>query len=312
MNLEPDRPIMPLWFGIGIHRALGEYYDPSTPRDPRLGLESFENFCKEETRKYESREGTIWQDTLGQFRDHEQMGFGMLEHYFEWCKKEDEKDGGFEVVWTEREYFVRVPDTRAIYSFRVDALLRDAHGRFWVLDHKTTAQIPERFGWLDKDEQIGSYIWALQILLGIRIEGFYYNMLRKKVPQPLTLLKSGYPSANKQQDTTFAYAKKELREYYPDGIPRYYKDFLDHLRTKGNRFFHREPIRRNQKELENLGRVIQAEVVEMIDPKVSITRNPTRWNCQGCAFDTPCTSKWEDSDWQFILQHAFRAKEHLQ
>jgi hypothetical protein len=312
MDLEPDRPVMPLWFGIGIHRALGAYYDPCTPRHPGLGLETFRQFCHDEVLKYEDREGILWQETRQQFEEHEALGIAMLEHYFDWCEKEDGRDGGFEVIWVEREFFIRIPGVEAIYSFRVDGLLRDAHGRFWVLDHKTSVQIPDRFDWLDKDEQVGSYLWALQILLGIQIEGFYYNMLRKKAPRPLTLLKSGHLSANKQQDTTFSHAKRQLQEFYPDGIPRYYKDLLDHLRAKGNRFFHRQIVRRNQKELANLGRVIAAEAKDMITPTVEITRNPTRWNCSGCPFVAPCTSKWEDSDWRFILDHAFRPKEHLE
>lgn len=313
-NLEPDRTPLPLWFGTGIHKALDVYYEPSTPRDPMLALDEFRDFCALSRKAYEAVEGELWVEQGEFFDEQEALGLGMLDHYFSWCSTQDD----FEVVFVEKELLAPVTpkDKRGQdapvlfpvhYSFKPDGLVIDPQGRYWLLEHKTAIQILDSYEWLALDEQIGSYIWGIQKVMGITIEGVIYNVLRKKTPMPLRELKSGHFSVNKQQDTTYEYASNQLRHEYENGvIPEMYQEFLDHLIQKGNRFFKREYCRRNPREIESQENQIYLEASEMINP--AIYRNPSRFNCTGCSFLQPCIAKWEGADYEFIIEALYRKR----
>jgi len=70
------------------------------------------------------------------------------------------------------------------YGGRLDVLMQDADGRYWVLDWKTAARMSgDRDEYLLLDDQITSYVWAMW-LCDIRVAGFLYHEQKKAYPLP--------------------------------------------------------------------------------------------------------------------------------
>lgn len=305
-----------MWFGIGAHIAMAAYYDPSSPRSASVGIDAFEQYCRNWLAASESPsiEDEEW---VAELRD---LGIGVLNTYFTFAQKNDR----FDVIFVEHEYNVDIPGLPGVrYNFRVDGLVVDEHGRVWLLEHKTAASLTEGDQeWLLMDDQVGSYIWALlqtedvqKVLADLgkdSIEGVFYNSLRKKKPQQLRVLQSGLYSAAKNQDTTFDIAYAQLCEEYGKGkVPVKYHELLRILRDKetemGNNFVKREFVRRNQYEIRKIGEFMREEVLDMIN-NPTIYRSPSRINCSGCPFVGPCLSKWEGGDYKFIIENNYRVR----
>jgi len=320
-NLEPKKPVTPLWFGTGIHEALAAYYDPEVgqpvgtgntylkkgigilqraPRDPDYGIFVFENFVD----GWLTSLGEPSEDQYLWAKENRELGLGMLGNYFKWARIND----NFEVIWVEKEFKVEIPGMPGIsYSFRCDGLIKTKH-HTWLLEHKTTAQFPDQTEWLMMDDQCGSYLWGLtQLDPPVYAEGVVYNELKKKTPQPLRSLMSGGFSVNRSQDTTFNLAVETLRSEYGK-IPKHYWEFLDFLKYKPDNFIKRTPVRRNRKEIELLGGMLRHEVLDMLD-NPSIYRSPSRINCSSCPFIAPCILRWEGGDFQYLLDIEFQERE---
>lgn len=305
-NLETIKPITPLWFGIGMHEALGAYYHPSqTQRSYSVAADALTRYVNEWIESIESPT----EDNVEWANFQEQLGLGMLDYYCNVYAPPKDEELGMEVLWVEKEFIVEVPGMPGVtYSFRVDGLVRDKDGRIWILEHKTAAQLYEDEEWLSLDDQCGSYLWGLtQLPEPIYAEGVIYNTLRKAVPHAPYWLKSGRYSMNKQASTTYLLALKTFREHYGK-VPKMYWDYLDFLKYQPDKFCKRTPVRRNRRELAALGESLRYEVLDMVNDPF-IYRSASRINCQGCPFIAPCQVKWEGGDEHFLLNTAYRPRE---
>jgi hypothetical protein len=191
-----------------------------------------------------------------------------------------------------------------VYAGRLDVLAQDEFGDLWIIDWKTARAIPDDHSFLELDDQIGSYVWALNIL-GIPVRGFVYHEQRKGYPQP--------PKRNKQKrlgcwysvaknqdvdyDTYFATVVEHDNEAFVQG---YYNEMLEYLRGEGaTEYYHREQVHKDRDELEEIGLNIGWEALEMTDSNLRIYPSPGRFSCTTCAFRQPClaTNKREDADY---------------
>lgn len=174
-----------LWFGIGIHEALAQWYLKGKKRGPHPA-ETFDvwagdeiNFAK--TYLDETFDEPVWLDA------HE-LGIAMLEEYVSAYGK----DSQWDIISVEQPFRVRITRQKrpvAYFASRWDGVLRDAgDGKIYLLEHKTAAQIVTAY--LELDDQGGSY-WAVASQLlrakGIlkpndHISGIIYNFLRKAKP----------------------------------------------------------------------------------------------------------------------------------
>lgn len=313
-NRESVKPVENLWLGSGFHEGAGAYYDPDTPRKLSVAIDMFDLYCDEWKKTVElTDELATW---LLEMRT---LGHAMLKNYVDFAKTND----AFDVIWVEREFHVPLYDAEGtwiqsndgryiVYSFRVDALVIDKHGRLWVLEHKTTAQFFSNTDWLMMDDQPGSYLWCLHRLADedsavfgqpiTRIEGVIYNWVKKKIPAvPQELVKGGF-SVAKNQDTTAEIVKDTFGLAYGPYAKweKKYKEFYQYVKQKENNFVRREPVRRNQKELSHLWQSLLFEVWEMVN-EPAIYRNPSSFNCGTCPFIHPCLVRWEGGDYEGVL-----------
>jgi hypothetical protein len=197
------------------------------------------------------------------------------------------------------------------YGGRIDAVIVDNYGRFWVFDWKTAASLTAmgEDDYLWWDDQITSYCWALWTL-GVDIAGFIYAEIKKSYPLEPEPLKNTYQgrrySTNKQQvydyDIYLTTIQENDQEAYEAG---FYDKFLEHLKSPDNAFGRRHEIHRTDKELEIAGYNIYLEALEMTDSDLRIYPAPGRFACRTCAFAGPCLSKNRGEDFQYELDSSY-------
>jgi hypothetical protein len=152
-------------------------------------------------------------------------------------------------------------------------------------------------------------------MLGIKVRGFIYHEQRKAYPQP--------PKMNKQRrlGCLFSVAKNAPLEYnlylqtvmekdreaYEQGN---YDEILEYLQNEGVAYYARYQIYKSHEELEEVGRNIGYEALDMIDPNLRIYPSPGRFGCSFCAFRQPCLEQNAKGDYQYALDTMFEKMEH--
>ena len=208
----------------------------------------------------------------------------MLKVYPEWAATVDD----FVVVNTEQRNQIRLNNTvpGLFFSFRYDLLVK-RNDEYWLMDFKTTKQLPNNADWLLINNQAIAYQWAAEEVFGVPIAGIMYTYVRKKKPTVPKLLKSGRISKDKRIITTAQTYKNALDEHRLA-----YSDYTDHLNYIDSMlsewFFRRFELRasKKQKQLHKKRVIKLAEL--MIDPDTYIYPSPNRMKCAACDFKTPC------------------------
>lgn len=316
-------------FGSAFHAAMQTYYDPKRWTEDREivaleALAAFHSLCAEQKKQVLTiRSGGLAIEVEQDFNERRTLGEGMLKHYFKWAPNNDR----FTPVKAEIEFEVPIPVYHdgvrpwpigfasnlggnltfhghlVVYQGRLDLIVVDAFGDFWIIDHKTAAALKD-ISWLTLDDQVTSYCWAMQ-QLGVKTRGFLYSETAKRFPDEPIVLKNGELSRNKQQDTTYEVYLAALQKGGYDLTA--YGDFLEYLKDNPKQFIRRTPIYRSEKELEAQGRRIFLEAIDMLnDP--SIYPNPSAWNCNGCFYRQPCTATQDGSDVQFLLDNLYKKR----
>ena len=274
-----------LWFGIGIHQALAEWYLKGKRRGPHPAV-TFSDWCGEEiafAKSYltETFEEPVWLDA----RD---LGIAMLEGYVEqWGK-----DSRWQIISTEQpfEIAIRQGKTAVIFKSRWDGVFRDlATGRILLLETKTASQVATAY--LELDDQGGSY-WAVAgrvlrvngvLKKGEEIDGIQYNFLRKAMPD------------ERERDAQGLYLNQNGSVSKKQPPPLSVRP---------------EPIMRNAGEIATAAPRIADEVAWMNAIRsgiLPVTKTPTR-DCPRCPFWGPCTLHEQGSDaYQTLLRSALRS-----
>jgi len=309
-NYEPEIVAKPLNFGTAIHAALEAFYDPQAFKNMGyesrvgIGLGSFLKTIKEQKATHLRIRGA--EDLAFEIEDdYEQqsaLGIGMLQNYFSWARTND----NFIPVYVEIEFEVPIEGLDATYQGRIDLIVQDEFGYYWIVDHKTTSQFGD-VEYLALDEQCGSYVWAIKKAIGIDIKGIIYNEIRKAVPEGPKVLKKGTLSVDKGANTTYELFLQACKNL--DQPTEMYADYLDYLKNNGKQFIRRTKVLKNSNELEVQERRIYLEAVDMIN-NPSIYPNASRFNCMGCSFMQPCIAKQENNieGMQFMLDNLFRKR----
>lgn len=204
------------------------------------------------------------------------------------------------------------------YGGRIDAIFENIEtGEYWIVDWKTAAQLAEesqRKMFLSLDDQITSYVWALNEC-GIRVVGFLYHEQKKAFPQepePMQRRRlNRLFSTNKQIECNADIYERTVKENDPEAYEQgLYDDFIEYLREEGGRFYARYPEHRTEAELRQCSINIYKEAKDMIDPNLSIYPNAGRFNCQYCAFNQPCLEENSEGDVLFTLETMFDKRKY--
>ena len=287
------------------------------------------------------------------YQERVKLGKGMLYYYC--TRVSPEQDKGWKPVRVEVEFLVEIPhpetketiwckcnacwklwtdkfslsvdpatdlgDRRlwqglpVVYGGRLDVLAQDENDDLWIIDWKTARALPKQFAFLDIDDQVGSYPWALRKCLGLNVRGFVYHAQRKGFPQPpqrnrvrrLGCIFSVNKNQEVDYDTYLLTVQKEDAEAFQAG---YYNDMLTFLKNEGAVYFTRHQIHKTDDELEEIERNLGLEVLDMIDPNLRIYPSPGRFGCDFCAFQTPCIEKNTRGDYEYALETGYEKRPH--
>jgi hypothetical protein len=330
----------PLDFGIAYHKAMEVFYDPETwgtfPSDVRaeLAIAAFVAKTNEQRKKYiQANDGQLPDDEIqADFDERVELGKGMIRYHLE--RISPREDGHWRPLRVEIAFQVPIlhPETSepltcsnpacrhpagapVVYAGRIDCLGEDIHGDYWVIDWKTCRALAQRDDFLYLDDQVGSYVWACNVL-GLPVRGFIYHEMKKAYPQPPNMNKvrrlGCIFSKNKQQALSYDIYLETIKEQdadaYANGL---YDDILEWLQgDEATRYYQRFQIHKTAKELEQIGYNIGLEALDMLDPSLRIYPSPGRFHCGNCAFIVPCMGKNNGEDYQYALDTMYDKREH--
>jgi hypothetical protein len=215
--------------------------------------------------------------------------------------------------WNE-DIFARWGGLPVVYEGRIDALVLDKNGGYWILDWKTTMRMMSEDSdvILETDDQVASYCWALRVVLGLNIRGFLYVELRKDFPKPPTRNKttrlgcafSVSKSQGTDHETYRATVMAEDPIAYQNGL---YDEFLEWLKSDGPRFIQVHKVYKPPQTLDNIGHYIYLQARDMIE-EPTIYPSPGRFVCGWCPFQGPCIDATAGRDYEYALNTMYEVK----
>ena len=191
-GLRPLRTKNALWFGIGIHIALAEWYRLGSERGPHPA-DTWREYCNDEKRFIPME---MEEDELKYIEAYD-LGVIMMNGYVE----KYGLDPSWEVIATEQVFAkkiahpVRSPSGKRVllvdYRGTFDGVYRDLNtrtGEIILMEHKTAASIQTNH--LPLDDQAGSYWMVADFTLKAQglikrtemVQGIQYNFMRKATP----------------------------------------------------------------------------------------------------------------------------------
>lgn len=316
-DYEPNRTIRELHFGTAIHSGLEAFYDVKTwhlhnPSSGVILVARAQAAFREAFTPPMNRYGEPERDPeiVTEYNNDVQLGLAMLRDYLYYSLANDNftpiyNEIEFEVVITTLDgspLFCKCHSWPVVYQGRIDMVVRDQYGNYWIVDHKTISKL-DGFDWLDMDPQGISYAWAIQHQLGISVAGVVYNQLLKSSPKEPKLLKSGKLSVDKSQNATYKTFTSAIDKH---GLAvADYTDFLEYLKANERQYYRRIQVQHSQQAYETLGRHVAAEAEEMVNPELAIYPNASNFNCGRCAFRPPCQALHDGSDYEYILEEMY-------
>lgn len=339
----PDSPIKALEFGVAYHAAMETFYNPDTwtesvPSRLAKAIAVFNAECDKQAQKYLKSNNIreLPHEVETDFIERLELGQGMLTYYANHVHPK--MDNWFKPVAVEIPFTVPIenpdlsgtqlfctnspecgqahsnsgPDSTVVYAGRVDMLVEDLrYGGYYIWDHKTAAQLARDDGFLQLDDQIGSYCWALSHVLQLDIRGFIYAECRKDYPREPKLLKrqsGGRAFSTAQTQATSLeifedHISRHDAQAYLDGA---YDDYLAFLKSAdATQFTQRFIIQKSPRELVEIGKNISLEAADMVDSKTRIYPSVGRYTCSTCAFRQPCLNEFMGEDTRYLLESEY-------
>lgn len=201
------------------------------------------------------------------------------------------------------------------YGGRIDCVMEGTDGRIWIFDWKTAAQLAEdRQEFLELDDQIDSYVWALR-QLGVDVAGFVYFEQRKasnEEPEPMKVRRLGRAfSVSKNIACDAATYERVVSDNDPEAYAAgLYDEFIEWLKEHGEHWHASYTIYRNETQTDQTGLKIAMEASEIINPDLLIYPNAGRFNCVTCAFKQPCLSVNDGGDYMYALRTQFERRKY--
>jgi hypothetical protein len=308
-NLEPVGQPYSLDLDRALRDGLAVYYFPGMWEWDRkvvvpLSYAAFERSMRRqrEDRELTAAEEEAWERGLAEGRQ-------LLDHYLAWAPVADR----FWPVRVETDFDVQIPDPstadtdlvspegRAVrYGGRVDLLLVDEYDAYWVMRHRLVERFTET-DLLSLDDELVAACWAWELFyLGMRISGTIHNelLIGGEPPDPAE------PVGRPRAAHAFARARAQHRrmyaqaEYVPPEI----------VVEEGGGMFRRTRIPRSRAALDDLGRRLATEALEMLDAALPLYPTPAPEHCSACDFRAPCLAMNEGADADAILAATYRVR----
>jgi hypothetical protein len=234
----------------------------------------------------------------------------LLTRYFKKWGKEDEK---WKVLSVEEDYEFEVGGFQVV--FKPD-LVVEINDEAWIVDHKTTASIPDEWDPYNmSDFQHLLYVAGMRNA-GYNIKGFIFNYISTKAPKQPYLVKDGSRIAYLAQlatdyDTLWDFAVKNRMSEDPD-----VQEKLAIIRGAPDRFFQRHYLMVPDKAIDNalsdvsdvLYNMHEAEEYEYY-PRHVVAGYGGSMACSKCPYQPICHAELLGIDTKELLLTMYKRKE---
>lgn len=258
------------------------YIDKIIPKEPSIAMERGHTLHGLLELQYQSPPfplpvGTSQEDT------------DLLRRYF---AKWGAEDDNWTILHIEEEFTFTV----GVYSVKfIPDLVIEINGEVWIVDHKTTATIPDEWDPYNMtDFQHLLYVAGLRAL-GYNVKGFLFNYIRTKPPSQPKLIKDGSRIADvRRVDTDYGTLKGFAEEHDMMGdmdvIAR-----LSILNNTADKFFQRHYLLVNDHAVKQMLDDVEGVLLNMEDaealstyPRHVIGNHGGSQACARCPYQTIC------------------------
>lgn len=349
----PNVTAMPLEFGTAFHNALEALYkhvEIDLDIAKSMAYIKFKATIDEQRVNALTHLKNFPDLTVEKLNDEYQerlvLGMGMLKHYNEtflqsfidrfevvaieqkfavpipgiWCSCDDCKLKWRTYLSTFEEPVVDLHGSEFIglpvaLAGKIDLMVRErSTQRIWAIDWKTTTRIAHNHEFLELDEQVSNYLWALN-QIGLNPAGFIYHEQLKAWPEEPEELNRSYKgrkfSTNKNQPTSYELFLSTVKERdplaYGSGL---YDEYLLFLQNEGMVYYQATEIRKSKEELALVGDNLITEASERFNPHLKMYPTPTKYGCLYCEFRQPCIERMRAGDYATTLRSTFSIKPH--
>lgn len=281
--LEPKKKVRPLFLGSWVHACLETHYSQGNWKiGHQLYVDQWNKLFEEERLALRTRGKTIG-PPLPEIVER------IMRSYI-WYNRQD----GWKAKYIEQILEVPTPlivsGKRFVFKGRLDLVIEDEEGLFWLVDHKTASTIPQPNSFHAMDPQLMLYPWAARIQYGIDIAGVIYNYVRSRPPSIPNLNKDGSISRRKIV-TDYPTLFRFLRD---NGFnPNDFAHILLPMQTKSE-LLRRYRLPREQKVTKEI-LLDTLSVVKRIEETKRFTRTITR-DCVRCSYHDLCRSELNGFD----------------
>lgn len=201
------------------------------------------------------------------------------------------------------------------YGGRIDCIMEALDGSLWIFDWKSARTLAEdRQDFLELDDQISSYVWAMR-MLGIDVRGFVYFEQKKAYPEEPDQMKvkrlGRSFSVSKQLAVDAEIYERVVSENDPEAYAAgLYDEHIEWLKEHGSHFHASYTVYRNHIQIEQTGLNIAKEAAEITNPNLLIYPNAGRFSCGSCAFQQPCLSVNDGGDYMYALETQFERRKY--
>lgn len=277
-HLEPKKKVRPLFLGSWIHACLETHYKVG---DWKIGhaeyVAQWDKLFDEEKLALRTRGKTVGPP-------FPELVERIMSSYI-WYTRHDT----FKPFMIEQILEVPTPlivdGRRFIFKGRLDIVMEDEDGLYWLWDHKTASSIPQPTSFHTMDPQLMLYPWAAQIQYGIKITGIIYNYVKSRPPTIPKLNKDGSLSRRKiVTDYPTLYRFLKQNGYDPN-------DFAEILKPmqKRSEFLRRYKLPREVHVTKEI-LLDTLSTVKRIDETKRWTRTITR-DCSRCPYQEICRAE---------------------
>jgi hypothetical protein len=324
-------------FDKALHVALAVYYFPAMDDWNRsivrpLAIQGFERAMLDDRTAYEQA-ATVTDEQDEEWTRFVALGTTVLNRYFDWAAPRDD----FESILADEDIWVPVLDPakpgfelgmldeRPIRYFgRLDQLISDAQDEYWVVRHRVVWDDWAADETLLGDDESIRCQWAVETAYPqLQVAGAIYNELRmvggeggapSAPPRDLRDMTRGVRHLNLRRsphtphgkDLTLPLPREDLNRVYSPAIRPEDRDQI--YQREGDDLIRRTWVRRARATVPKGHLQIVEHVLQVREPDVDISPDPSEEKCAQCAFLKPCSAMYEGADIAPIMASDYRKR----
>lgn len=326
--ISSTRFIKPLEMGSYVHMLLDRFYMIPTEKD-LTDVELRQEIQNESEKYFQSKVESLFEEETEKRDEFAALKIEtdqIVKRYMDKYMYNDMSK--YTTLWCEKEFAIKIRDlrnykTKDVLRGKLDAGLVDEFDTSWLFENKTTSEsIADRLNFIDIDEQMSTYTMACSYLPELlpNFGGSIYNVIRKKAPTIPKVLQRPAGSLSKaiNIDTTY---EVYMETILANGLnPNDYLEILGILKAKGDTFYGRKIVARDDRQIRNFRQMLYFQVRRIKDiikqfekthTDNVFAKNATYMCTRDCEYCQLCIMHSKNADWKNYAANAFTVRDRL-